>query len=63
MKLIEALRIVEKQRDDFKETSDNYETVFPGAVSSFHDLVEAFTVAASAIEYLIGEYGEDHILS
>lgn len=50
MTMEEALVIVEKQLADYKETSDNFESVFPGAVSSYRDLVDAYTLAVEAMK-------------
>lgn len=50
MTMEEALAIVEKQLEDYKKTSDNFESVFPGAVSAYHPLVDAYTLAVSAMK-------------
>lgn len=59
----EALTIVEKQRDDYKATSDNFEAVFPGATSSYHDLIDAYTFAGFALRFMIDLYGEEYTVS
>jgi len=46
----EALVIVEKQLADYKETADNYESIFHGEVSSYRDLVDAYTLAVEAMK-------------
>ena len=50
MTMEEALVIVEKQLADYKETADNYESIFPGEVSSYRDLVDAYTLAVEAMK-------------
>ena len=50
MTMEEAIVIVEKQLADYKETSDNFESVFPGAVSAYHELVDAYTLAVEAMK-------------
>lgn len=60
MTLKEAYDIVSKQLDDYKDTSDNFESVFPGATSAYRPIVDAYTIAASAIQKEIAVYGEDH---
>jgi len=50
MTMEEALVIVENQRNDYKKTADNYESIFPGAVSSYRDLVDAYTLAVEAMK-------------
>ena len=50
MTMEEALVIVEKQLADYKETADNYEYIFPGEVSSYRDLVDAYTLAVEAMK-------------
>lgn len=55
----EALAIISKQLADYKATSDNFETVFPGAVSAYRQLVEAYTIAEFALKKLIEESGEE----
>ncbi len=53
MTMEEALVIVENQRTDYKKTADNYESIFPGAVSSYRDLVDAYTLAVEAMKNAI----------
>lgn len=53
MTMEEALVIVENQRNDYKKTADNYESIFPGAVSSYRDLVDAYTLAVEAMKNAI----------
>lgn len=50
MTMEEALVIVEKQLADYKETSGNFESVFPGAVSAYHELIDAYTLAVEAMK-------------
>lgn len=59
MNLKEAYEIVNKQLADFKNTSDNFESVFPGAVSAYRPLVEAYTIAVAAMQHMIDEHGEE----
>lgn len=59
MTMEEALVIVEKQLADYKETSDNFESVFPGAVSAYHELIDAYTLAVEAMKKTIEEEKED----
>ena len=60
MKLKEAYKIVSKELADDKATADNYEMAFPGAVSAYRPKIEAYTIAAAAIQKQIEIYGEDH---
>lgn len=60
MKLKEALDIVEEQLSDYRETSDNFERVFPGAVSAYRPLEQAYTIAAALIRQAIDERGEEY---
>lgn len=53
MTMEEALVIVENQCTDYKKTADNYESIFPGAVSSYRDLVDAYTLAVEAMKNAI----------
>lgn len=53
----EALVIISKQLADYKATSDNFETVFPGAVSAYRPLIEAYEIAEHAIQELIDRQG------
>lgn len=55
----EALAIISKQLADYRATSDNFETVFPGAASAYRQLVEAYTIAEFALKKLIEENGEE----
>ena len=50
MTMEEALVIVEKQLADYTATADNYESIFPGAVSAFRELVDAYTLAVEAMK-------------
>ena len=59
MNLKTARDMLEKERSDFQTTSDNFETVFPGAVSAYRDLVQAHAVGVFAIDAMIAAYGED----
>lgn len=58
MTINDALVIIEKQRDDYKATSDNFERVFPGATSAYHELVEAYTIAVAALQRAEREFGD-----
>ena len=62
MTLKEALSIIEKQREDYATTSDNFEKVFPGAISAYRPLVKAYLTAEQSIAWMIEIYGEDHII-
>ena len=53
----EALAIVSKQLADYRATSENFETVFPGAVSAYRPLIEAYEIAERAIQELIDRQG------
>lgn len=53
----EALAIVSKQLSDYRATSENFETVFPGAVSAYRPLIEAYEIAEHAIQELIDRQG------
>lgn len=53
----EALVIISKQLADYKATSENFETVFPGAVSAYRPLIEAYEIAEHAIQELIDRQG------
>ena len=59
----EALEIVSKQLADYKATSENFETVFPGAVSAYRPLVEAYSIAEMAIRKMIENESEGEIVS
>lgn len=50
MTMEEATAIVEKQLADYKATADNFESVFPGATSSYHDLIAAYTLAVETMK-------------
>ena len=60
MNLKTARDMLEKERSDFQTTSDNFETVFPGAVSAYRDLVQAHAVGVFAIDAMIDTYCEDY---
>lgn len=60
MKLKDAYRIVCAQLEDYKTTMENYEAVFPGALSAYRTDVEAYTVAVAAIQQMIDDHGEDY---
>lgn len=62
MTMEEALVIVEKQLADYKETADNYESIFPGAVSSYRDLVDAYTLAVEAMKKSLNGENESRLL-
>lgn len=59
MTMEEAIVIVENQRTDYKKTADNYESIFPGAVSAYHELIDAYTLAVEAMKKTIEEEKED----
>ena len=53
MTMEEALVIVEKQLNDYKATAESFESVFPGSVSSYRDLIDAYDHAVYAMKRVI----------
>ena len=60
MTMEEALAIIEKQLSDYKATAESYESVFPGAVSAYHDLIDAHELAVKAMKKTMENDGGTH---
>ena len=60
MTMEEAIVIIEKQLSDYKATSESFESVFPGAVSAYHDLINAHELAVKAMKKAMVEIGGNH---
>ena len=57
MTMEEALAIIEKQLSDYKATAESYESAFPGAVSAYHDLIDAHELAVKAMKKAMEDDG------
>ena len=57
MTMEEALAIIEKQLSDYKATAESYESVFPGAVSAYHNLIDAHELAVKAMKKAMEDDG------
>ena len=60
MNLKTARDMLASEARDFKATSDNFETVFPGAISAYRGLESSHNIAVLAIDAMIDTYGEDY---